>query len=228
MITNCFPLSIYKDKMGIKKKPRDKMSAIILKDSGDQQNSDSNSTITWTGDVHGQSSLHLREEFNPMVAGFSQHATEYLTQLGHKTDDIDIYITRCWGTMSLAQQAISNHNHRNSAISIVYYLSLPEGSANLGFHNSQIQNELSPEFAHPDRVRAGKIDPRNPLSAYRLIMPVEEDDIVIFPSAAFHGVNPGRQSQPRVSVAADTLIVESKVSDEEYLLPPLSTWKKMG
>jgi|AP12_2_1047962.scaffolds.fasta_scaffold18285_2 uncharacterized protein (TIGR02466 family) len=227
MITNFFPLSVYKEKLGLDKEARDKMAAVVLQQSEETTSGNAHRISTWTGDVHGRATLHLRDEFAPLVAGLHRHMVTFLTQLGHKTDAIDLYITRCWGTVSVAQQAVATHNHRNSALSIVYYLSLPEGSASLAFHNREIQNEISPGFAHPDRVRSGKVDPRNPLSVMIASIAAEEDDILIFPSAAFHGVNPGRQSQPRISIAADTLIVENELSGEEYLLPPLATWKKM-
>jgi len=227
MITNFFPLSIYKEKLGLDPIVRKAMAEVVRQQAKVPEGSKANPASTWTGDVHGKATLHQMDEFQPLVAGFQKHTIDFLTQLGHKTDAVDIYVTRCWGTVSQGAQSVATHNHRNSALSIVYYLSLPEGSASLAFHNREIQNEIEPGFVHPDRVRAGHIDPRNALSAFAVNLAVEEDDIVIFPSAAFHGVGPGRQERPRISIAADTFLIEKELSGEEYLLPPLSVWRKI-
>ena len=227
MITNFFPLSVYREKLRLDAATRDRLRAIVREQTQGPQKRGGSQATAWTGDVEGKATLHLMDDLAPMVEGFRLHTLTYLSQLGHKTESIDIYITRCWGTFSEGRQAINAHNHRNSALSIVYYLSLPTGSATLAFHNREIQNEILPGFSHPDRVRRGHVDGKNVLSAFAVQMPVAEDDIVIFPSAAFHGVRPGNQDSPRMSIAADTFIVERELSGEEYLLPPLSTWRKM-
>ncbi len=120
------------------------------------------------------------------------------------------------------------HRYRNSALSIVYYPSLPKGSATLGFENPEPQNEPAPGMNNPNRSVAGYFDMHNPLSTPRAYFPVEEDDVVVFPSNAWHGVAPGKQTQPRISIVADTLIVTNAMKGDESLLPPVSMWRRLG
>jgi hypothetical protein len=58
-------------------------------------------------------------------------------------------------------------------------------------------------------------------------MDVEEDDIVIFTSSTLHGVMPGRQTAPRISIASDTVFLTKQVTNSEKLLPPISNWKNV-
>ena len=225
---NLFPLAVYREKAGISPALRKKLAAIIVEQRKTKKGLRSDQSATWTGDVQGLSALHHDKNFKPLVKAFHKHMQAYLHQLGHQTGDVDVYVTRCWGTVANGREHIPFHRHRNSALSIIYYPSLPEGSANLAFENSEPPNEPANGMISPDRSRAGKFDVNNPLSTPQAYLPVEEDDIVLFPSGVRHGVPPGNQNGLRISVAADTLIITNSMVGDESLLPPVSVWRRLS
>lgn len=228
MIHNIFPLSVYRGKAGFAPALRKKMAAFIVEQRHAKDSEAKSDGFTWTGDVMGMSGLHLDKNFKPLMKSFHTHVQIYLKELGHRTNDVDIFVTRCWGTVATSGERIAFHNHRNSALSIVYYPSLPEGSAKLAFQDEAHQNEPGPGMINQVRKNSGNFDIRNPLSAPQIFFPVEEDDIVVFPSSAMHGVLSGRQNEPRISIAADTTIVTNSMVGDETLLPPVSVWRRLN
>jgi uncharacterized protein (TIGR02466 family) len=227
MIYNIFPLSIYKEKVGLDAATRKIFADIIAEQNSKTKKTDSNSSETWVGGMYGELSIHLRDEFVSLVSEYPKHLASYMHQLGLQTDDLEIFITRSWGTFGLSNETISPHRHASSVLSIAYYVSLPEGSASISFDCEAHQNEpIRGLFRERRRSRA--IDPTNVLTATSLAIDVEEDDIVIFPSAVLHGVRPGQQNAPRISIATDTLLLTKQVTNSEKLLPPISNWKSVS
>jgi len=227
MIYNIFPLSIYKEKVGLDAATRKMFADIIAEQNSKTKKANSNSSETWVGGMHGELSIHLQGDFAPLVSEYPKHLASYLHQLGLHTDDLDIFVTRSWGTYGLSNETISPHMHSSSVLSIAYYVSLPEGSASISFECEAHQNEPIPGLFR-ERRRSRAIDPGNVLTATSVAVDVQEDDIVIFPSAILHGVRPGQQSAPRISIAADTLLLTKQVTNSEKLLPPVSNWKNVS
>ncbi|MEM7122673.1 MAG: putative 2OG-Fe(II) oxygenase [Pseudomonadota bacterium] len=227
MLVNFFPLTVYKEKVGLDDKTR-KLFASIIADQQKGTSKDPHSpNESWVGGMHGKLSLHLADEFQPLTQQYSKHLKAYMGQLGFAGDDLDVFITRSWGTYGLANESISQHRHTSSALSIAYYVSLPEGSASITFATEAHQNEPIRGLFREGLIN-GKIDPRNPLSAINASIEVEEDDMVIFPSHMMHGVRPGRQNAPRISIACDTVFLTKTVTNSEKILPPVTNWKNVS
>jgi uncharacterized protein (TIGR02466 family) len=227
MLYNLFPLTVYKVKAGLEPKTRKAFAGLI--ESQNKMTSDPNrrSTESWTGGMHGILSLHMQKQFDPLFRLFPQHIGAYMAKLGFDLSQLDVFVTRSWGTFGRSNETISPHVHTSSALSVAYYVSLPEGSASISFEADAHQNEPIRGLFREGRHR-GLIDPNNPLSATAVSMEVEEDDIVIFPSLTLHGVMPGKQKEPRISIAADTLLMTKQITNSEKLLPPMSNWRQVS
>ena len=227
MLFNVFPLTIYKEKVGLDEATRKEFARIIAEQNKATKRPESSGHESWVGGMHGELSIHLRKEFAPLINEFPKHIRAYMQGLGFRRDDLDIFVTRCWGTYSHGNQTISPHVHTSSVLSIAYYVSLPEGSASISFETESHQNDAIKGLFRESR-RSGVIDPNNPLSALAVSIEANEDDLLIFPSSNLHGVRPGRQTDPRISIAADTMFLTKEVSDSEKILPPVSNWKKIS
>ena len=226
MIFNIFPLSIYKQKVGLATAVRQRFAELITEQQSKTKKSSSSSSETWVGGMHGELSIHLQDDFMPLFHEYSKHMKSYMQQLGLQIDDLDIFVTRSWGTYGLSNETISTHMHTSSVLSISYYVSLPEGSASISFECEAHQNEPIRGLFR-ERRRSRSIDPSNMLTATSVAIDVQEDDLVIFPSAVLHGVRPGRQSAPRISIAADTLFLTKQVTNSEKILPPMANWRNV-
>lgn len=93
--------------------------------------------------MHGKLSVHLRKDFVPLVSKYPQHIRAYLERLGFQWGAFDIFITRSWATYGHGSETMSRHKHTSSALSISYYVALPEGSASISFETETHQNEPS-------------------------------------------------------------------------------------
>ena len=62
-----------------------------------------------------------------------------------------------------------------------------------------------------------------PLNSEMVDLPVEEDDIVIFPSKTYHGTDPNNTNGARISIAVDVVMTLKDATGVEFLLPP-RTW----
>jgi uncharacterized protein (TIGR02466 family) len=227
MLFNLFPLSIYKEKVGLDEGIRKMFADLITRQNNATAKKDGSSDEAWVGGMHGELSIHLQKEFAPLINEYPKHLHNYLGQLGFRRDDLDIFVTRCWGTYGRSNETISPHVHTSSVLSIAYYVSLPEGSASISFECDSHQNDPIKGLFRESR-RSGLIDPTNALSALAVAIDVQEDDIVIFPSSTMHGVRPGQQKAPRISIASDTLFLTKQVTNSEKILPPVSNWRNVS
>ena len=111
----------------------------------------------------------------------------YLTELGHKFQDIQI--TSSWGNVLQKQNSIHSHHHTNSYICGVFYL---DNSSPLTFLNPQLESwGFVPEFKDDSsKLRKQQQYFINPL----------KNDLIIFPSWLKHRVSPTSQEQ-RISIA---------------------------
>jgi uncharacterized protein (TIGR02466 family) len=226
MLYNIFPLTVYKEKAGLSVEARKAFAAIIEKQYKETTDPARRSSSAWVGAMHGKLSVHLQKEFDPLVSLYPIHVKTYMEKLGFQSGHLDVFVTRSWATYGRSNETISRHKHTSSALSIAYYVSLPEGSASISFETEAHQNEPVAGLFVEARHR-GLIDPNNSFAATAVSMDVEEDDLVIFPSSTLHGVMPGRHTAPRISIACDTLFLTKQVTNSEKLLPPVANWKNI-
>lgn len=221
-----FPVSVMKMKGGLGQTYRSELSTIIQQQS--TSNSKRRENATWTGDVSGYNSLHLHPKMSPLLKVFRQAVSQYMLALGVDHKALSIFVSRCWGTYGLGRDAIARHNHHNSALSIVYYLKAPEGCSPLTFHVGDHANEFSSGLFNRQSVQSGILQSAmNFRNAPAVDLAVEEDLVVVFPSALIHSVKGGGSTKPRISVAADTFVAAPKGMTHEFLYTNPAQWQEI-
>jgi uncharacterized protein (TIGR02466 family) len=83
------------------------------------------------------------------------------------------------------------HTHIGSVFSVVYYVSVPEGSGKIVFEDPK----------EPDMMPLRDVKNQTPLSYRRIFYPSETGSLVIFRSYLRHMVEPGTNIEPRISIS---------------------------
>jgi len=226
-LSHFFPLTVYKTKLGLEEPYRDDLLHSIKKDYENNDVGHKNSKNTWTGDVNNFEYLHSRKLFETLFKKISTHIEEYSNSLNISDNMFDYYYTRSWATVAYQQQDIELHQHMQSHISAVYYLSVPINSGNLVLEpfTRENQNEFIPGLLRKKNFIDGLIEPSLYLSPGASI-DVKTDDIIIFPSKTRHGTEKSKSEESRISIAADIVAVLKDSSSKEFFFPPLNMWRK--
>ena len=224
-VVNLFPLTLYRDSIAIEAEQRAAMIEAILAMAADS--SKPRPGWSWTGDVKGYESLHNDARFETLFERFSDPITKYIEMLGVNHEKIDVYFTRAWGTISQGDEKIHPHSHKQSHISLVYYLKKPEGSSGISFMNYDAPNEFAPNIFQESMVKSEILREIQQLNAVTVNLNPSEGDVLLFPSKATHAIVPNKSADPRISIAVDLVITVKENKGLEYLLPNLDTWKAM-
>lgn len=119
------------------------------------------------------------------------HVHSYMKEL--MKIEIDLYMTNSWINVTGFQKQHSAHNHTNSILSGVYYFKTSDSQPNISF------NRLTPPFFL--NMKATEYTPANSIE---WTVPVEDGEIIIFPSTCFHYVKPNLTQNERISIAFNT------------------------
>ncbi|MEQ8585394.1 MAG: putative 2OG-Fe(II) oxygenase [Thalassobaculaceae bacterium] len=225
-ILNCFPLTVFKDKLGLEPGYRRQIGEAVIGAFRTGPKAGVTKTSAWTGDRNGGEFLHLEPDLAPMFKAVHSRMLEYLRALKIDPGKLDLHFTRSWGTVSEPGQSIRRHRHNQSHISVVYYPVKDPGTGNLVFHLPDPLNEFSPGLFEQHSRTMGLITESNILNSEMVDLPVEEDEVVIFPSKTYHGTEPNNTSGTRVSIAIDVVITLKQSGGVEYLMPPVENWRK--
>ena len=225
-IANLFPLSIYQAHLGLSAEERQRMADAIIAQKR-ERTIKKNERSSWTGDVNGFLDLHRDPRFANFFSQVAIHINRYLSLLGLNPAEYQVHATRSWGTVTEKNERINYHIHDNSAISVVYYLTYPENAGSLLFQDANRRNELTPGLfaVNPKHPRQYKPNAISAMQAKTTIC--EEDLLLLFPSKVSHGTEMSKSDETRVSIAIDTLITVADATGEEFLLPPVDTWKRL-
>jgi uncharacterized protein (TIGR02466 family) len=225
---NCFPLTVFKDSLGIDLGYRKALGDFISQGYRAGTKSGQSKSAAWTGDRNGWEFLHEETKFAALFKEMNISLRAYLDMLSVNADRVSLHYTRSWGTVSERGQSIRRHRHNQSHISIVYYPVKAENTGNLIFHMPDPMNELSPGLFEPHALKQGLLKASTPLNSEMVDLPVAEDDIVIFPSKTFHGTDPNNTNGTRISIAVDVMMTLRESTGVEYLLPPVGRWRDTG
>lgn len=225
-ILNCFPLTVYKDQLGLDPAYRRQIGEAVINAYRTGPKAGVTKTSAWTGDRNGREFLHLEPAMAPMFKAVHAAMVAYLRALKIDPSKLDLHYTRSWGTVSEPGQSIRRHRHNQSHISVVYYPVKDSGTGNLVFHLPDPLNEFSPGLFEQHSRDMGLITESNILNSEMVDLPVGEDDIVIFPSKTYHGTEPNNTPGTRISIAIDVVITLKDSGGVEYLMPPAEKWRK--
>jgi uncharacterized protein (TIGR02466 family) len=227
-ILNCFPLTVFKDGLGLERAYRHKLGDFIIQSYRDGVKTGQSNQAAWTGDKNGWEFLHEETVFAAFFKAVHNSLRAYLDMLSVNGERVALHYTRSWGTVSERGQSIRRHRHNQSHISVVYYPVKDANTGNLIFHMPDPLNELSPGLFEPHAVNQGLLKASTPLNSEMVDLPVAEDDIVIFPSKTYHGTEPNNTDGRRISIAIDVVMTLSDSTGVEYLLPPVGRWREAG
>lgn len=184
--------------------------------------------MAWTGDLHGVEQIHIHPAFSWIVEQVEWHVAIYLQELGIDLSKVDLYIQRAWPIVSGTEQEVGAHCHNTAHISAVYYIKVPEETADPGslvFFNDARVNEVSPGLGSEN---TDIVDADNYLNQlYTAYVPVE-GRLLIFPAKQRHAVTMNETDELRVSLSFDIVLTATgkAAGDYEFLTPPPNQWKK--
>ena len=111
-----------------------------------------------------------------------EHSKIYLNNLGHIYEDLQINTS--WGTLTLPNQPPNVHNHSNSYISGVYYLTK---CSSIQFYNPSTQMwKFLPDIS---------LDTNNPLTFSSCYFTPEINTLLLFPSFLEHDITPSKDDK---------------------------------
>jgi uncharacterized protein (TIGR02466 family) len=124
---------------------------------------------------------------------FIKPASEYIKQFNK---DYKIELSDFWINLNNKNDYNLLHNHSGSNISGVYYIEAPENSGRIVFQNGDLTKMNSKNQFY--------FDDANFYSRY--FLPVNNYDLILFPSETFHYVEPNRTNTERISVAFNLIL----------------------
>ena len=163
-----------------------------------------------SGESSGKVYVHTDEALSDLFGFVSTCVGEYLDQLAFDRSRVDINIVKTWISATDRNGVTPVHAHATSHISFVYYMDIPHEADPIAF---QVQTSPNEPFygafgASTPRQRSLVLE-RNALNANQYVLPVEEGQLLVFPSHLLHGtVKTGDiGADTRISLAGDVLLV---------------------
>ena len=228
-IHNFFPLSVFQDQIQMSDDEKNNLINEIRKMKDLSKNSDYKlKNASWTGDTQGFEYLHKNKVFDKLFDEIKKKIILYLEFLKVNKEQIDIFMSRSWATISNNKEAIAKHQHLQSHISFAYYLKKNPEDANFILHDEVKRNEFIPALFTSKTLQKEKVvtDPTY-ASAPRINLEVKEDDIVIFPSKTPHGTDQTLNNNERISISGDVIFLAKNSNLLEHLTPSFENWKKL-
>ena len=126
-----------------------------------------------------------------LKSDIDQHVDTYVKEV--MKAPYEVYLTNSWKNLTSQNEQHIMHNHTNSVISGVLYIKSSYIQPTISFHRMQPPYLLSWE---PTEF--------NTFNSMEWTVPVEDGDIIIFPSTLFHYVKPNISNKDRISIAFNT------------------------
>jgi len=228
-IHNFFPLCVFQDQIQMSDDEKNNLINEIRKMKDLSKNSDYKlKNASWTGDTQGFEYLHKNKVFDKLFDEIKKKIILYLEFLIVDKEQIDIFMSRSWATISNNKEAIAKHQHLQSHISFAYYLKKNPEDANFILHDEIKRNEFIPALFTSKTLQKEKVV-KEPTyaSAPRINLEVKEDDIVIFPSKTPHGTDQTLNNNERISISGDVIFLAKNSNLLEHLTPSFENWKKL-
>ena len=98
---NLFAVSLFKEKISIDENIKKEMISEIQSMVLDSKNKDYKiPRDSWTGDTQGFEYLYKNKKFNILFLEIKKQLINYIKKLGINENEIDLYMTRSWATVS--------------------------------------------------------------------------------------------------------------------------------
>lgn len=109
--------------------------------------------------------------------------------------EFEIYITNSWYNIAGYTEGQTLHNHANSIVSGVFYLNVNDSQPSITFVNP------TPPFLL--NMRSTQY---NMFNSLEFDIPLEDNNVILFPSQCFHYVKSNPTSNDRISIAFNTFV----------------------
>ena len=227
-IINLFPLTVYKNSVGLQLEERKKLiDLILIMEKESMKNLNEKKSHLWLGDINGYENLQLNSQFSKLFDLIMFNIKRYIELLNIDSDQLNIYIQRSWATISRGSVNIPPHKHHQSHLTFAYYLKKNEDESEISFHDSALQNEFIPRiFSSLSVEKKNIVIKRDILTSPVVQVVAQEDEIVIFPSKSLHSTQVGVNNKERISISADIVFLAKNSGELEHLSPPIENWKK--
>ena len=128
--------------------------------------------------------------FNNLKKDLHTKVMDYFDKVICTDNPITPYITQSWFNYTKSDQFHHKHNHPNSLISGVFYISADKEVDSITFHKDFLD----------DRITLN-INKYNMFNATSFKFPVETGNIFLFPSSLIHGVEKKKGNNIRISLS---------------------------
>ena len=201
MFHEIYPIPVYNTKLDNHLQVQKDFEEVVKDDSNFKQNSGWHCNVDTTFGLVDANSL----PFQNFIKGAIRGLNEYLRHLG--IDQPVSYGVECWLNRYNKNQHQELHNHAGACvISCAYMMNLPPDSGKFVFyrntydffHNSKLPLLTSNHFIYNNRITP----------------PLEEGDIVFFPSVLEHYVTVNESNKTRATISANFTINE-RINEEE-------------
>lgn len=163
-----------------------------------------------TGESSGKVYLHTDEALAPLFSFVTRCIASYLGQLSYDKSRVNINIVKTWISATDNKTVTPVHAHGTSHLSFVYYMNMPQEADAIAFQIQSSPNEpYYGAFSDSTHRQRSMVIQRNTLNSNQAVMPVEEGQLLVFPSHLHHGtVKMGDMgADQRIAVAGDVLLV---------------------
>lgn len=140
---------------------------------------------------HSADDLQRRLEFAGFFEMASQCIAEVVTFLRWDSNRVAPQLLNAWACVNPPGASNALHNHPQSLLSGVYYVSAPEQSGALTFRDPR---EAATMFAPP-------VTEQTHWTFQRIAYPPQTGRLLIFPSWLLHGVEPNLSREDRIAIS---------------------------
>ena len=220
-----FPLTIFKDKIIISQKEKNKIINFIFNSENEGKKIQKRKGDAWLGDTRGQEYLFKVPIMKNLSNLISEKIKLYTAMLSLNNEKLYFYYQRTWATITKNKEQIRPHSHDQSNISFAYYLLKPKDSGNIRF-SSESQNEIAKGLFHKEKLDLGLLKEVTKRNTPNIDLNIEDDNIIIFPSKTKHSTTPNITQNPRISISGDVTIMLKDSSGHERLMPHFNNWQQ--
>jgi uncharacterized protein (TIGR02466 family) len=147
----------------------------------------------WVGgtyNTHGTHDLSKDLEFQPLLDKITWHVNQFANMHNSEASYTD---NGAWVNIAGEGAWQEFHTHNGNVFSAVFYVAAPEGSGKIVFEDPK----------EPDMCQLTKIKRKNELSFTRISYTPKPNMLVIFRAYLRHLVEPGKNTEPRISIAVN-------------------------
>jgi uncharacterized protein (TIGR02466 family) len=196
MIHDVFPVRIYKQQANLTTQEIDTMRDFLLAEFSNLEKSNHQLEKGGKSLFDVNPSLHLLEEFQPLVKNIISHVEEYWDIMLF-TESTDPKITDMWANIHSTGDETVIHSHSNIITVGCYYLDFPQDAGNLIFKdpNEYTHHYFPYDFEGKEKYLWHELE-------------IKENDLVLFPGHLQHQTGVNKSNSNRISINFNIIMID--------------------